>query len=488
LTPVGVEPGAGGSDGVAALESEIAALLRRVTATSRTENATALELSRLYAEAKRPIAADPGGETSLKTRLRSCGLFDPGVYVELNTDLGIERHEAWQHFCDKGLSERRPFTSPEVVARLLSEMASPLQAERFCLTQLAEAAFAAGDKIDIAAPLRRRGTRIAVFCSSLGNFYMREIADMLAWGLQAEGIDAVQRDETADTDEPFDLRVFVAPHEFFHLGEGQEWNEAAEAAGSVLCNVEQPQTPWFCRAFPLLLKAPLVLDINLQSAAILRRAGCHVVHFAPGHLPTARYAQPCPDISGIPLTKGYAFARQPYDWLARNRLDERPIDLLFIGARASRRDDTLIRLQELADRHRFWYVYREPSAPFTGQSGAAAEAGWALAQRAKIVLNLHRDWIGYFEWPRIVLQGFWQGACVVSDPGLSAPVFMPGLHYLEENLRHIGELIRWLLESEAGRDKLDRTRMAAYERAASVGSMHVALAPVLEAFAAALRI
>jgi len=88
----------------------------------------------------------------------------------------------------------------------------------------------------------------------------------------------------------------------------------------------------------------------------------------------------------------------------------------------------------------------------------------------------------------MVLQGFWQGACVVSDPGLSAPIFTPGVHYLEENLRHIGELVRWLLEAEEGRDKLNRTRMAGYERASSVGSMHVALAPVLEAFAAALRI
>jgi hypothetical protein len=152
--------------------------------------------------------------------------------------------------------------------------------------------FAARDKVDSAAPLRRRGTRIAVFCSSLGNFYMREIADMLAWGLQAEGIDTAQRDEMASPEEPFDLRIFVAPHEFFWLGEGREWTEVADAAGSVLYNVEQPQTPWFCRAFPLLLKAPLVLDINLQSAAILRRAGCKVVHFMPGHLPTARYAQP----------------------------------------------------------------------------------------------------------------------------------------------------------------------------------------------------
>jgi hypothetical protein len=76
----------------------------------------------------------------------------------------------------------------------------------------------------------------------------------------------------------------------------------------------------------------------------------------------------------------------------------------------------------------------------------------------------------------------------VSDPGLSSPVFESGIHYLEENLRHIGELMRWLLETEEGRGRLDRTRIAAYERARSVGSMHVALAPVLDAFAAALGI
>ena len=48
--------------------------------------------------------------------------------------------------------------------------------------------------------------------------------------------------------------------------------------------------------------------------------------------------------------------------------------------------------------------------------------------------------------------------------------------------------MRWLLDTEEGRGKLDRTRIAAYERARSVGSMHVALMPVLDAFAAELRI
>jgi hypothetical protein len=110
-------------------------------------------------------------------------------------------------------------------------------------------------------------------------------------------------------------------------------------------------------------------------------------------------------------------------------------------------------------------VYRESARPFTVQSAAASECGWALGQRAKIVLNIHRDWLGYFEWSRMVLQGFWQGACVVSDPGLPNPLFEPNVHYFEENLRNIGELLRWLLESAEGRDKLDRTRRAGYERA-----------------------
>jgi hypothetical protein len=104
------------------------------------------------------------------------------------------------------------------------------------------------------------------------------------------------------------------------------------------------------------------------------------------------------------------------------------------------------------------------------------------------VLNLHRDWIGYFEWPRMVMGGFWQGACVVSDPGLFNPIFDTDVHYLEASLRHIGELLGWLLETEEGREKLDRTRRAGYQRARSAGSMRVALAPVLEAFATQLRL
>jgi hypothetical protein len=468
---------------------EIRSLRRRLAVAQEVErSASVLRAKRLsYAKRLAGAVAREAQPAGLEARLRASGLFDHEVYLSLNPDLNFNEDGAWDHYLTNGCNEDRAFTSPEGVARLLAEMAPDLRAERYQFKMVAEAALAGMDNRDIVEALRGRGIRVGVFCSSVGNFFMREIADLLAWGLEAEGIPAIQRDETASRDEPFDLRIFVAPHEFFWLGEGREWTSLAGAANSVLYNVEQAQTPWFGRAVPLLLKAPLVLDINFQTAEILRRAGCNAVHFMPGHLPGARYARPCLDISEIELTKGYRFAGQPYNWLDRDRLEDRPIDLLFVGTAAPRRDMALSRLQDLADAHRFWCIYRKPSAPFTEQSEAASECGWALAQRAKIVLNIHRDWLGYFEWSRIVLQGFWQGACVVSDPGLLNPMFEPGVHYFEEDLRHLGELARWLLESEEGRDKLDRTRRAGYERARTLGSMSVALAPVLEAFAGLLR-
>ena len=480
----------GNGDVSASVAAEIGSLKRRLATAQEAERAASMGLAKRLSDVKRlaGAAAREAQPSGLEARLRASGLFDHEIYLSLNPDLNFNEHGAWDHYLTYGCNEGRPFISREVVARLLAELAPELRAERYQFKMVAEAALAGMDDRDIGAVLRRRGIRVGVFCSSLGNFFMREIADLLAWGLEAEGITAIQRDETGSLEEPFDLRIFVAPHEFFWLGAGREWTSLASAANSVLYNVEQAQTSWFCRAIPLLLQAPLVLDINFQTAEILRRAGCNAVHFMPGHLPGARYARPCLDISEIELTKGYRFARQPYNWLDRDRLEDRPIDLLFVGTAAPRRDMALSRLQDLADAHRFWCIYRKPSAPFTEQSEAASECGWALAQRAKIVLNIHRDWLGYFEWPRIVLQGFWQGACVVSDPGLPNPLFEPGVHYFEEDLRHLGELARWLLESAEGRDKLDRTRRAAYERARTLGSMSVALAPVLEAFAGLLRL
>jgi hypothetical protein len=190
------------------------------------------------------------------------------------------------------------------------------------------------------------------------------------------------------------------------------------------------------------------------------------------------------------LIRGYRFSSDEYDWKADDRLADRPIDVLFVGARTPYREKTLSHLEYLSEICRFVCVVRDAAKPFllTDTNGAVSEMNWALSQRAKIVLNLHRDWTGYFEWSRMVLRGFWQGACVVTDRGLPNPIFDAGIHYLEESPRHLLELITWLLSSEEGRSKLETTRRLGYERAKTLGSMPMALPSVVDALSQLLRL
>jgi len=422
--------------------------------------------------------------TDIYHRLVQAGLFRADSYLELNPDLPADTINAAAHFIRYGLPEGRRFTTPAGVARLLAALAPQLETAHAAYHTAAVRALANNEAIPLAAWFQEKDVHIGVFCNAEGNFYMQEIAELLVAGLQALGIRAVLRDETAGRDEAFALRVFVAPHEFFTIGRGRAWRDAAGARNSVLYNVEQLQTPWFCRTFQTLMMAPLLLDINFQSAEILRHIGSDVVHFMPGHLAASPYTVPQEDVSDIELARGYAFSRQRLDWTQRDSLDDRPIDILFIGASSPRRDAALTRLLDLTDDYRFLCVYRSTDAPLTarGHRATSGRINCALAQRAKIVLNIHRDWVGYFEWTRVVLLGFWQGACVVSDPGLPNPIYQPGVHFQQESVRHLGELIRWLLGTPDGRATLDATRRAGFTQARGLGSMPVALTPVLGAF------
>jgi hypothetical protein len=448
-------------------------------------------LNRVASLARREIGeegAKYGPFDPLYRRILGSNIFDPEVYLSLHEDVRNAGVDPWLHFLLHGLREGRRFTTSESVARAMAQTQPALTDARQEL--LETVAQLEHEAIEPGTKLRQARTKIAVYCSSVGNFYMHEMADLLNAGLRHCGVDAVLRNEKSSKEEYFHLRIFVAPHEFFYLDGGLSWKDFVKLPNTVLYNVEQIQTPWFCRAFPLLLQAPLILDLNLQTAQILCESGCRAIFLMPGYLDDSAYTSPYLDISQIELTKGYRFAKDSFDWKQDDRLSSRPIDVLFVGAKTPYRDKSLMKLDVLAEDCRFVCAYRQASKPFTREAhnGAATEANWALSQRAKIVLNLHRDWIGYFEWSRMVLRGFWQGACVVTDRGLPNPVFDAGVHYLEESPRHLGELIHWLLHAEDGNRKLDATRRAGYERAKTFGSMRVALVPALRAFEQLLRL
>jgi hypothetical protein len=417
----------------------------------------------------------------LRPRIEHSGLFDARTYLELNEDLEKAKADAWSHFLNHGIWEGRRFTTPDIVARALSQSSTEIHAALKTSRRAAAAQSGENAIFAAAAPLSLQRTKIGIFCNSHGNFFMQEIANLVQWQLTALNIDAHLRTEESDPVEHFDLRVFVAPHEFFWLGKGESWKVIANTPGSVLFNVEQMQTPWFCRAFPYLLKAALVLDINFQSAVLLRKAGCHVVHYMPPYLPECSYTSPQLDVSHVELVRGYAFSRSQYNWIEHDGLSDRPIDILFIGSESERRLKAIESLRELTDKYRFVCVYTHQNSPLTSANyrTTSPEINCALAQRSKIVLNIHRDWIGYFEWSRMVMQGFWQGACVISDPSLPDPVFTSDSHFLEENTRHLPDLLHWLLGTPEGQSRMAEVAAAGYERARSPAARAAMLVPML---------
>jgi tetratricopeptide (TPR) repeat protein len=423
-------------------------------------------------------------QTAMRTRIAATGLFDPTAYLSLNSDLRRVGADAWDHYLKHGLQEGRGFTSAERVAHTFVKMDEEMREQRDRFLAQVDVSQDRSKISDMVSLFRRQGIRVGVFWNSQGNFFIRELAELLVWGLRAEGVDAILRDQTANKDERLDLRVIVAPHEFYVLGEGESWKALAHEPNTVFYNTEQLQTKWFALAFPFLLDAPLVLDINFQSTVVLRRACREVVHFMPGHLPNAPYSAPSPDVADIELLKGYSFSQQSCDWTESDNIEERPIDILFIGSHSPRRGKALTQLRFLADNYRFLCVYTPQDVPLREalSTSTSTRINCAIARRSKIVLNVHRDWLGYFEWSRLVMQGFWQGACVVSEPCLQNPLFEPGVHYLEEDARSLGALIDWLLGTKDGRDKLESTRRAGREQARSSGSMGVALTPVIHAF------
>ena len=216
--------------------------------------------------------------------------------------------------------------------------------------------------------------------------------------------------------------------------------------------------------------------------------GLNALHYMPPYLSKCPYTVSQPDVSGVDLVRGYAFSRARFDWKSHRGLTDRPIDILFVGTDSERRRIAIERLRELTDRYRFICVYTHQHAPLTNANyqTTSPEINCALAQRSKIVLNIHRSWLGYFEWSRMVMQGFWQGACVVSDPSLPNPIFKPNNHFLEENIRHLPELLHWLLGTSDGRMKIEHIAEAGQSRARSRAARTAMLLPMLSSLRASV--
>ncbi len=153
-------------------------------------------LNRIAALGQRPHPIPEqkyGAFHELYLRLKDSGLFDPAVYLSLQDDVRNAHEDPWWHFLRHGLAEGRHFTSPESVTQALAQAQCEFADARDEFVKIAS--LDQGKTDNIGGTLREKKVKIGVYCSSAGNFYMQEIADLLTIGLQQCGIDAVLRDE-----------------------------------------------------------------------------------------------------------------------------------------------------------------------------------------------------------------------------------------------------------------------------------------------------
>ena len=362
--------------------------------------------------------------------------FDSEHYLALNQEVAASGIGPARHaLCYGGLEGRKLFRD-EDVARAIGSLAGlpPPPAE----------------KVEFPGMPALRAP-IGIYCNRGGNIFMKEIAEDLAADLRASGAQVQLLDETAPMDARPPVCLFIAPHEFFFIGQGSAWRREDIITQSFMLNTEQMQTSWFANALPFLLMARGVIDICSQSAQLLAQAGIEAVNMQNGLLHRPEGVRESD--RAHPLFKVLpAAAKLSAD--PDLGFDERPLDLNFFGAISPYRENFFARhAGRLAEYEAFLYC-RRSLTPLSagGKDGGLTRLAAHVACQSRISLNIHRDEFSYFEWHRIVKLGMYAGSVVVSDPCLPHPGFVPGVHYFEEQPRYIPDLLDWLLKTRDGRD------------------------------------
>ena len=411
---------------------------------------------------------------AVATFLSKTGLFDREAYARAYPDVAKSNLDPLHHYVRFGIHGGRNFTSEETIARLWREV---LRGDDY-KKALAETHRTPA----VSDPARYR---VGVYVSSKGNFFMNEIAALIAAGLQEAGAEARVLDENAGPKSDLTHSIVVAPHEFFVLGVGRRWATDDFVSRAVIFSTEQVQTQWFARSLPFLLRARLVADLNLQSTSILQRAGIKSICVQPGFSERfTAFAAP-KDMSGHVAFAGYGSAVRNHD-TSKPRFADRPLDVAFMGSSSPRREAWLASYAPTFAKLQSFIYCTHTNAPLSPEENppASTDVTAAILARSKMLLNIHRDEYAYFEWWRI-MQAFWMKTVVVSEPCFPHPVFKPGVHFFEEAPRHIADLVHWLATTPEGQAKAEEVRSRAYETLVGEASAKSAALHLLSALEAA---
>jgi hypothetical protein len=287
--------------------------------------------------------------------------------------------------------------------------------------------------IDTQAPLdeRNNGSNGIYFgVHKNGNHFFLEIAQQLVMICSEFGYTS----DIVHENGPFPTRentfIIVAPHEFFSLGTKFDFQENIGLYS--LITTEQIHTPWFGSSIPVLKGARVIFDLNHRSTMFMRRLGLKSEFLPIGSKFSERKG-------------GDIDARESLDGDFLTTWRERPIDITFVGGLTERRERFLTRNVDFCSNFKCHFHVPRVDEPLIKDSVDlyTQEAVGELVTKSKIVLAIHRDNVGYFEWHRVILQGLMYGSLVIIERcdlplGLQANVhlIMADFENIQSNIRY----------------------------------------------------
>lgn len=383
-------------------------------------------------------------------------IFDPRTYIENNHFLSVSNINLFEHYYLYGVNENLKAFSDQTIKRIILKLVTESKA---------------GD-YNVAASVRlfKKYKSIGVVCHSESNAFFLEMREYFVRLFQNLGIASESLNEIDVYKSNFEHFFIIAPHEFFWFFDDEKMTVDLLQKSSVYIT-EQPQSKFYYTRLEKVLDAVHVFDLNLANTWFYHHIFGKKSHFLPLGFE-----------KGLPLfknkiriendlkTAGIANKVKNYDSTIHHPIAERPVDLFFLGSLENDNNDN--RRMRFFAKHSlrfskyenlFYFVNgNKPLKTIVPTSLSLMQAA-ALAQRSKIMLNIHREDFPYFEWHRMVWLSIAQKCLVITEDVMDSPFFESGKHYLSAQLDEIPALVANILETEAGKKQAQKIVDEAYK-------------------------
>jgi hypothetical protein len=267
--------------------------------------------------------------------------------------------------------------------------------------------------------------------ASYQNAFFSELLDALAEALSEHGV-GVERaiDRFPELREGL-VYIFV-PHELLPLLMPDGHPSEPQLQRSVTICTEQPGTSWFEEDARIAKRAARALDINRLGVSALEGMG----------------------VAARLLQLGYVGTWDR--WHGEEGLD-RDVDVTFLAGETPRRLQAIASCaRQLAGRRTQLHLL-ESLVPHLGGSPhfLAGERKWQLLRKSKLLINVHRSELQYFEWQRAV-EAITNGCVLLTEHSLGFEPLVPGEHFVSISAHSLDAALEALLADAEGVSRLRR--------------------------------